>query len=106
MWVTPSSTARRRTARAVSSSAGRPVMPGPVRRIAPKPRRLTSISPAIANVPDFVALGMPPGLPSEDGQVALELPGGDLDAVVLPLLALDLDVAVEHVLAERAQHEL
>ena len=39
-------------------------------------------------------------------QVALELPGSDLDAVVLPLLALDLDVAVEDVLAERAQHEL
>ena len=43
---------------------------------------------------------------SEDRQVALELPGRDLDAVVVPLLALDLDVAVEHVLAQRAQHEL
>ena len=39
-------------------------------------------------------------------QVALELPGRDLDAVVVPLLALDLDVAVEHVLAEGAQDEL
>src|SRR4051794_41339927 len=45
-------------------------------------------------------------LRSEDRQVALELPGGDLDAVVLPLAALDLDEAVEHVLAERAQDEL
>ena len=42
----------------------------------------------------------------EHRQVALQLPGRDLDAVVVPLLALDLDVAVEHVLAERAQHEL
>src|ERR671917_287351 len=40
----------------------------------------------------------------EDAEVALELPGRDLDAVVLPLLALDLDEAVEGVLAERAQH--
>jgi hypothetical protein len=45
-------------------------------------------------------------LRSQNGQVALELPGRDLHAVVLPLLALDLDEAVEHVLAERAQHEL
>src|SRR4051794_41417155 len=43
---------------------------------------------------------------SEDAQVALELPGGDLDPVVLPLLALDLDEAVERVLAQCAQHEL
>src|SRR3954471_21279655 len=81
-------------------------MPLPVRRMAPKPRRLTSISPAIAKVPEAVAVGMARGLPSEHGQVALELPGADLHAVVLPLLALDLDVAVEHVLAERAQDEL
>src|SRR3954454_177980 len=106
MWLTPSSTARCRTAWARSTSSGRPQMPGPVRRIAPKPRRFTSSSPAIANVPEAVAVGMAGGLPSEHGQVALELPGADLDAVVLPLLALDLDVAVEHVLAERAQDEL
>src|SRR4051812_4673154 len=78
-------------------------MPGPVRRIAPKPRRQTSRSPPRRNVPDAVAVGM---WRSEDREVALELPGGDLHAVVLPLLALDLDVAVEHVLAERAQDEL
>src|SRR4051812_5261920 len=50
--------------------------------------------------------GRPSRLRLENRQVALELPGSDLDAVVLPLLALDLDVAVEHVLAERAQDEL
>ncbi len=44
--------------------------------------------------------------PSEDRQVAVELPLGDLHPVVLPLLSLDLHVAVEHVLAERPQHEL
>ena len=42
----------------------------------------------------------------EDRQVAVELPLGDLDAVLVPLLALDLDEALEHVLAERAQDEL
>src|SRR3954467_9528579 len=106
MWLTPSSTARRRTAWARSTPAGRPQMPGPVSRMAPKPRRLTSSSPAIPNVPEAVAVGMAGGLPSEHGQVALELPGADLHAVVLPLLALDLDVAVEDVLAERAQDQL
>src|SRR5919109_4586123 len=44
--------------------------------------------------------------PLQDREVAVELPGRDLDPVVLPLLALDLDVAVEDVLAERPQHEL
>ena len=33
----------------------------------------------------------------EDGQVAVQLPLRELDAVVVPLLALDLDVAVEDV---------
>src|SRR5215218_10163159 len=42
----------------------------------------------------------------EDRQVPIELPLGDLDAVVLPLLALDLHVAVEDVLTEGAQDEL
>ena len=47
-----------------------------------------------------------PSARSEDRQVAVELPGRDLHPVVVPLLALDLDVAVEHVLAERAQDQL
>ena len=42
----------------------------------------------------------------EDRQIALKLPRSDLDAVVLPLLALDLDVPVEDVLAQRPQDEL
>src|SRR5207248_9963530 len=43
---------------------------------------------------------------SENRQVSVELPARDLDAVLVPLLALDLDVALEHVLAERPEHEL
>src|SRR5690349_9227491 len=42
----------------------------------------------------------------EDAEVAVELPARDLHAVLVPLLALDLDEALEHVLAEGAQHEL
>src|SRR5688572_23963644 len=42
----------------------------------------------------------------ENRQVAVQLPLRHLDAVVLPLLPLDLHVAVEDVLAEGAQHEL
>ena len=42
----------------------------------------------------------------ENRQIALKLPRSDLDAVVLPLLALDLDVPVEDVLAQRPQDEL
>src|SRR4029079_19656317 len=36
-------------------STGGPQMPGPVRRMAPKPRRCTSISPPILNEPDSLA---------------------------------------------------
>src|ERR1700712_3438527 len=43
---------------------------------------------------------------SENGAVALELPRRHLHAVVVPLLALDLDVAVEGVLTEGAQDQL
>jgi hypothetical protein len=39
-------------------------------------------------------------------QVPLDLPLRDLHAVVLPLLALGLDEALEGVLTERAQHQL
>src|ERR1700675_4776506 len=45
MKLTLSSTARRRTFRAPFRSFGGPQMPAPVRRIAPKPRRWTEISP-------------------------------------------------------------
>src|SRR5207244_1047029 len=45
MRSTPSSTARRRTLRALPRSAGQPQMPSPVIRIAPKPSRLTGRSP-------------------------------------------------------------
>src|SRR6266436_555341 len=45
MKLMSSSTARRRTAMAPLRSFGGPQMPSPVRRIAPKPRRCTEISP-------------------------------------------------------------
>src|SRR6187549_2009747 len=45
-------------------------------------------------------------LPSEDGQELLDFPRGDLNPVVGPLLSLDLDEALEGVLAEDPQHQL
>ena len=45
MWSTPSSTARRRTARAASGSRGGPKTWGPASCMAPKPIRLTGLSP-------------------------------------------------------------
>src|SRR3954447_13613080 len=45
MWSTPSSTARRRTARAASGSRGAPKTPGPASCMAPKPMRRTGLSP-------------------------------------------------------------
>src|SRR6478752_2336497 len=45
MWSTPSSTARRSTARAPSGSRGGPNTPGPASCIAPKPMRLMGLSP-------------------------------------------------------------
>src|SRR5882724_7709270 len=50
MKLTPSSTARRKTFFAPSRSGGQPQIPSPVRRIAPKPSRLTKRSPPNWNV--------------------------------------------------------
>src|SRR5919198_4948999 len=47
MWSTPSSTARRRTARAASGSRGGPKTPGPASCIAPKPIRFTVKEPRL-----------------------------------------------------------
>src|SRR4029077_13470089 len=38
-----------------------------------------------------------PGRPLQDGEVAVHLPLRELDPVLIPLLALDLDVAIEDV---------
>src|SRR5262245_66384808 len=56
MKSTSSERSRRRTARAATGSFGGPQMPSPVMRIAPKPSRVTSRSPPMANVPDAVAV--------------------------------------------------
>src|SRR3954453_9490893 len=45
MWSTPSSIARRRTARAAAGSRGGPKTPGPASCMAPKPMRWTGLSP-------------------------------------------------------------
>src|SRR3954452_18857333 len=45
MWSTPSSIARRSTARAALGSRGGPKTPGPASCIAPKPMRLIGLSP-------------------------------------------------------------
>src|SRR5437762_10744660 len=50
MKSTPSSTARRKTFFAFSRSGGQPQIPSPVKRIAPKPSRLTNRSPPNWNV--------------------------------------------------------
>src|ERR687895_1496885 len=51
MWSTPSSTARRRTARAASGSRGGPKTPGPASCIAPKPMRFTVKEPRLVMAP-------------------------------------------------------
>src|SRR5206468_3626231 len=66
MQLTPSSTARRKTFFAPSRSGGQPQIPSPVRRIAPKPSRLTKRSPPNRNVESLasgiaaISLGNPP----------------------------------------------
>src|SRR5918999_3861817 len=52
----PSSTARRRPARAPSRSGGSPQIPSPVMRIAPYPRRCTVRSPPRSSIPALTAL--------------------------------------------------
>src|SRR3954451_13594431 len=55
MKSTPRPESRSSTRTASSRFGGSPQMPGPVRRIAPKPRRVTSRSPPIVKVPEPVA---------------------------------------------------
>src|ERR1700675_4171734 len=55
MKLISSSTARRRTANAALRSLGGPQMPSPVRRMAPKPRRCTEISPPSETSPATLA---------------------------------------------------
>jgi hypothetical protein len=52
MKLMPSSTTRRSTALATSRSGGSPQIPLPVMRMAPKPMRLTVMSPPMPIVPD------------------------------------------------------
>src|SRR3977135_1569005 len=59
MWSTPSSIARRSTARAASRSRGGPNTPGPASCIAPKPMRPTGRAPHM----EVLVGGMPSGCP-------------------------------------------
>src|SRR3989449_10702291 len=59
MRLMPTSRARRRTRLHSSRSSGSPQMPGPVRRIAPNPKRLTGRSPPISMVPASAAVIVP-----------------------------------------------
>src|SRR5262249_6765271 len=61
MKLTPSSMARLSTALAWSRSAGSPQIPGPVRRMAPNPSRLTVRSPPMSIVPASAAEGVVTG---------------------------------------------
>src|ERR1700730_9442992 len=58
MKLTPRSGKRFRTRFASSRSLGSPQIPGPVMRIAPKPRRWTGRSPPREKVPLFAAFGV------------------------------------------------
>src|SRR6266550_3708622 len=71
MKLTPSSTARRKTFFAFSRSGGQPQIPSPVRRIAPKPSRLTSISPPSKSV--LLLLMLMLMLPLASGIAAISL---------------------------------
>src|ERR1700758_1781103 len=91
MKLISSSTARRRTANAPLRSFGGPQMPSPVRRMAPKPRRCTEISP-----------------PSETSPAALA-ESSFLFMIVLQILPFDLSNAGHHGfsrIAGRGGHEL
>src|SRR3954452_7645456 len=61
MWLTPSATARRRTAISASRSAGGPITCGPSSCMAPYPMRWTERSPS-GNEPDFSAVNVMPRL--------------------------------------------
>src|SRR4051794_34813450 len=97
----PSSGTRRRTARAASGSFGGPQIPSPVIRIAPKPRRWTSMSPTV-NVPEF-SMPMPWRLPRGTDREHLPAVGDPLELVLAPRLELDLPARDQ--VAHRPRHE-
>src|SRR5580704_9059290 len=70
MWFTPSSTARRRTARAVCGSADGPNIRGPASCIAPNPMRLIGLSPSIVVV--FMSLPRLTGLPTTERAIPVQ----------------------------------
>src|SRR4029079_8571920 len=73
-----------------------------------RPRASRRSKPWAHGCPSTHACHWPGGqrFPLEDRQVLLDLPGGQLRAVVVPLIAFDLEEARDHVLAERLQDHL
>src|SRR3954447_2249311 len=95
MWSTPSSMARRSTARAAAASAGGPKTPGPASCIAPNPTRLTVCGPrrAVCGMVGEPVTSESPGFGPADIQPAL----GEKPRPV------GLDEAV--LIAERGDHQ-
>src|SRR3954471_14646577 len=71
MRLMPSCTARRSTRTHSSRSSGSPQIPGPVSRIAPKPRRRTSSWPPRRKEVGTVEVSIPDGLPNGLGDQPL-----------------------------------
>src|SRR5258707_14420075 len=86
MSWTPRSTARRRSARAAARSRGGPQVPGPVIRMAPNPRRRTSMSPPTAKVVFIILFDVTERFVSTLIRVAMRVHRAELD--VLRVLAL------------------
>src|SRR3954469_10608445 len=100
MWSTPSSIARRSTARAASGSRGGPKTPGPASCIAPKPMRLTGLSPRKEVV--FIPAALEIRCGRQPDVVLGELAGAGFAAIDV-LQAGELQLLLERALAEVVQ---
>src|SRR4051794_26927144 len=100
MWSTPSSIARRSTARAASGSRGGPKTPGPASCIAPKPIRLTGLSPRKEVV--FIPTASEIRCGRQADVVLGQLAGAGLGALDV-LEPRELELLLERALAEVVQ---
>src|SRR6478609_1804549 len=100
MWSTPSSIARRSTARAASGSRGGPNTPGPASCIAPKPMRLTGLSPR--KEVGFIPAALEIRLGRQPDVVLGELAGARVGALDV-LQPRELELLLERALAEIVQ---
>src|SRR6476660_5649489 len=100
MWVTPRSTASRRTARAWSGSRGGPNTPGPASCMAPKPMRLMGLSPR--KEVGFIPAALEIRLGRQPDVVLGELAGAHVGALDV-LQPRELELLLEGPLAEVVQ---